>query len=240
MRRDHRPYAIKKLHRRLEQAYVEYFVRPQLDSLGSNYQLMKPWNFRIHGACIALGESPHVVTTRDRPVCLTTWAYGDYQGSIDIADYCLLCPGVRVDSASSVRIGSNTMLAAGAYVTDADWHDIYDRSKPIGRTAPVILGDNVWVGDSSIVCKGVNIGDNSVIGAGSVVTSDIPANVIAAGNPARVIRELDPDVPLRRRQDLLADADRLNREIDALDRYLHSANSAWSWLRSKLRPSNRD
>jgi acetyltransferase-like isoleucine patch superfamily enzyme len=240
LRRDHRPYSAKRLHRVLERAYVEHFVRPQLDTLGGDYQIMKPWNLRIHGACIGFGESPHVVTTRDRPVTLTTWAYQDYQGHIEIGDYCLLCPGTRLDSATRIEIGANTMLAAGVYITDADWHDIYDRTLPIGQTSPVVLGENVWIGDSSIVCKGVSVGDNSVVGASSVVTGDIPANVIAAGNPARVIRPLDPDTPLKRRQDLLADAATLNKQIDDLDRYLHSSNSWLNWLRSMVAPRQGD
>ena len=57
------------------------------------------------------------------------------------------------------------------------------------RTAPVIIGDNVWIGGGVIIMPGVTIGDNSVIGAGSVVTKDIPAGVIACGNPCRVVRE---------------------------------------------------
>ena len=55
---------------------------------------------------------------------------------------------------------------------------------------PITLGRNVWLGGGVIVCPGVTIGDNSVVGAGSVVTRDIPANVVAVGNPARVIREI--------------------------------------------------
>ena len=55
---------------------------------------------------------------------------------------------------------------------------------------PITIGDNVWLGGGVIVCPGVRIGDNSVVGAGAVVTRDIPANVVAVGNPARVIREI--------------------------------------------------
>lgn len=56
--------------------------------------------------------------------------------------------------------------------------------------SPVTIGDNVWVGSGAIVCPGVSVGADSVIGAGSVVTRDIPAGVVAAGNPCRVIRSL--------------------------------------------------
>ena len=56
---------------------------------------------------------------------------------------------------------------------------------------PVNIGNNVWIGAGAIILPGVSIGDNSVIGAGSVVTKDIPANVVAVGNPCKVLREID-------------------------------------------------
>ena len=236
MRTDLRPYAVKRLHRLLERAYVDHFIAPQLDALGDHYQIMKPWHFKVHGANIRIGRSPHIITARDRRVSLTTWQYGEDAGHIEIGDYCLLCPGVRLDSATRIEVGSNTMFASSAYVTDADWHDIYDRSRPIGNRSPVVLGDNVWIGDSAIVCKGVTIGANSVIGAGAVVAGDIPANVIAAGNPARIIRELDPEKALTRREDLLRDGPTLDRQIDDLDRYLLASNSWLRWLRSLVNP----
>lgn len=76
---------------------------------------------------------------------------------------------------------------------------------------PITIGDNVWIGGSAVVCPGVSIGSNTVIGAGSVVTSDIPANVVAAGNPCRVLRPItDQDTKYWRAQleqyRLLADA----------------------------------
>ena len=240
MRHDHRPYAAKRLHRAIERAYVNHFVAPQLDALGPHYQIMKPWHLKISGAKIRVGDSVHIVNAADRNVCLTTWQFEEHAGHIDIGNFCLLSPGIRIDSASRVEIGDHCMLAASVYVTDADWHDIYDRTKPIGVTRAVVLEDNVWIGDSSIICKGVRIGENSVIGAGSVVTSDIPAGVIAAGNPARVIRPLDPDQPLRRRGDLLGDAETLDRQIDQLERYLHGGHTWWGWLRSLLRPTRED
>lgn len=67
------------------------------------------------------------------------------------------------------------------------------RRDKLEAAKPITLGDNVWLGGGVIVCPGVTIGDNSVVGAGSVVTRDIPANVVAVGNPARVIREIGDD-----------------------------------------------
>lgn len=93
-----------------------------------------------------------------------------------------------------VRIGDNVMFAPKVQIYGA-----YHPTDPINRYSgreyggTVRIGNNVWIGGGSIVLPNVTIGDNVVIGAGSVVTKDIPANVIAAGNPCRVIRELDPE-----------------------------------------------
>jgi acetyltransferase-like isoleucine patch superfamily enzyme len=91
-----------------------------------------------------------------------------------------------------IRIGSDCLFGAEVQIFDSDFHDL-DPARRVGgipRTAAVEIGDNVFAGMGVKILKGVTIGDDSVIGAGSVVTGSIPAGVIAAGNPARVIREL--------------------------------------------------
>jgi len=87
-----------------------------------------------------------------------------------------------------ISLGENVICGANTLITDSDWHPEDPRS---GVPAPIVIGDNVWLGVNATVLKGVNIGDNSVIGAGSVVTRDIPPNVIAAGNPCKVIKPLE-------------------------------------------------
>jgi acetyltransferase-like isoleucine patch superfamily enzyme len=240
MRKDHRPYSLKVLQGKLEARWVKHFIAPQLERLGHHSMIMKPWFLKIHGKEISFGQSVHVITAADRNVRLTTWAMNDHQGRIDIQDYVLICPGVRIDSALSVEIGASTMLAAGVYITDADWHDIYDRTQAIGRSAPVKLAANVWVGDGATICKGVQIGENSIIGAGSVVTSDIPANVIAAGNPARVVKELDPSQKLTRREGMLADGPKLAMQMDGLERWIRADNTWLKWLQTLIAPTNKD
>lgn len=64
------------------------------------------------------------------------------------------------------------------------------RRDKLEAARPITIGDNVWIGGGAVVLPGVTIGDNSVIGAGAVVTKDVPANVVAVGNPARVVRSL--------------------------------------------------
>ncbi|MDR2927982.1 MAG: acyltransferase [Cytophagaceae bacterium] len=101
--------------------------------------------------------------------------------------------GVKIGCAQKITIGNNCLFGANVLVTDSDWHaiDPLHRSNPdFISTAPVEIGNNVFIGVNSVILKGSHIGNNSVIGAGSVVSGTIPANVIAAGNPCRVIREL--------------------------------------------------
>ena len=89
---------------------------------------------------------------------------------------------IRIELQDNVRCGANTLI------TDSDWHTDDPRS---GKPKPILIENNVWLGEGVKVLKGVTIGQNSVIGAGSVVVKSIPANVIAAGNPCKVIKEIN-------------------------------------------------
>lgn len=96
---------------------------------------------------------------------------------------------------TSVNIGDNTIIASNVIIVDSDFHAPWppeDRTHNMGyeRDRSVVIGSNVWLGMNTIVLKGVSIGDNSIITAGSVVNEDIPANVMAGGVPARVIKSL--------------------------------------------------
>jgi hypothetical protein len=86
----------------------------------------------------------------------------------------------------------------------------------------------------------VIIGENSIIGAGSMVTSDIPANVIAAGNPARVVKELDPSQKLTRREDMLADGPKLAMQMDGLERWMRTDNTWLKWFQALIAPTKKD
>jgi acetyltransferase-like isoleucine patch superfamily enzyme len=138
-------------------------------------------------------------------------------------------------SAKSIIIGNACMIAHGAYISDADWHGIYDRAEPVGNTKPIIFEDNVWIGDSAIICKGVRIGKNSIIGAGAVVTKDVPPNSIFAGNPAKLVKELKKK-DFNTRKDFFKDPIKLANDFDSLDRYSLSKNSFLGWLKSLVMP----
>jgi acetyltransferase-like isoleucine patch superfamily enzyme len=94
-----------------------------------------------------------------------------------------------------IRIGRDALLGSFVEIFDSDFHELHPARRRGGRPtmAAVELGDNVFVGNGVRILKGVTVGAESVIGAGSVVTRSIPAGVIAAGNPARVIGELPGD-----------------------------------------------
>ena len=106
---------------------------------------------------------------------------------IEIAEGCGFS-GTVIGCFTSITIQKNVKCGANTLVTDSDWHLDDPRA---GISKPIIIEENVWLGVNVTVLKGVRIGKNSVIGAGSIVTKDIPDNVIAGGNPCKVIKQLD-------------------------------------------------
>jgi acetyltransferase-like isoleucine patch superfamily enzyme len=106
-----------------------------------------------------------------------------------------------------IEIGSHCLISWNVAIADSDFHplDSVQRRvdaealapffenrppRPALRSAPISIGDNVWIGMNAVILKGVTIGENSVVAAGSVVTKAVPANVVVAGNPASIMRQL--------------------------------------------------
>ncbi len=100
--------------------------------------------------------------------------------------------------ARSVRVGRHCYIASGVSVIDQDGHPVDAAARRAGHPtppegiAPVVIGDDVWVGFHAIILKGVTIGDRAIVAAGAVVVKDVPADCVAAGNPARVVKHLAP------------------------------------------------
>ncbi len=86
---------------------------------------------------------------------------------------------------ADVQIGPNVQLLTPTHPVESE-----PRRAKWESSAPIMIGDNVWLGGGAIVCPGVTIGENTVVGAGAVVIRDLPANVVAVGNPARIVRTL--------------------------------------------------
>lgn len=240
MRRDHRPYFVKKLWFRFLKIYVDHFLKPQLESLGKNSYIVKPWHIEIFGGPVFIGDNITLLASSDKRTRLTVWSDKKDIAGIRIGDHVLISPGVRISAAQEITIGDNCMIASGAYITDSDWHGIYDRSLPPDTAYPVRLENNVWIGDSAIICKGVTIGQNSIVGAGAVVSNDIPANSIAVGNPARVVKTLDPDRKIITRKDRFGDIDLINMNLDIHERELLKENTVIGWLRNIIMPMDKD
>lgn len=131
---------------------------------------------------------------------ITAPFYVDYGNNIYFGDNCEINMNCTFLDDNVIRIGNNALIAPNVQIYTA-FHptndaDRFGKPRQDGsftfcktQTAPVIIGDNVWIGGGAIIMPGVTIGDNVVIGAGSVVTKDIPSNSIAYGVPCHVVRE---------------------------------------------------
>ncbi len=118
----------------------------------------------------------------------------DYGDNIQAGTRFYVNFGCIILDCAPVRIGNDVKFGPNAQIYTA-YHPVDAQTRIAGPelAAPITIGDRVWLGGGVIVCPGVTIGENTTIGAGSVVTKDIPANVVAVGNPCRVLRQLDSD-----------------------------------------------
>jgi len=236
VRRDHRPLSLHRLQKALSRWYCHWFLVPQLDDCGEGLEVIGPQHVSFSGSDIRLGRHVHMMALRDAPIRLAVF---EGMGRVRVGDHVLINPGARIVSAKAIEIGNNCMLAMHCHLSDADWHDIHHRIYAPGATAAIKLGDNVWLGDSVKVLKGVTIGDNTIVGAGAVVTKDLPANVMAGGNPARVLQAL-PEGDLTTRQALFTMDAPYDAFAEQFARTRLGANTWLDWFRHWLAPNKRD
>jgi maltose O-acetyltransferase len=117
--------------------------------------------------------------------------YCDYGYNIEIGENFYTNVNVVILDCAKVTFGDNVFIAPNCgFYTAGHPFDVEQRNKALEYAYPIKIGNNVWIGAGCSILPGVTIGDNTVIGAGSVVTKDIPANVLAVGNPCKVIREI--------------------------------------------------
>lgn len=125
-------------------------------------------------------------------------------GKVVMQEWSKLGGGSVIEAVNQVVIGKDTAIGVNVTIRDNNSHpispnyrrhmrhtshDSIERSNTRSVSAPIFIGENVWIGECSRICKGVSIGDNSIIAAGSVVTKNVPANAIVAGNPAKIVKE---------------------------------------------------
>lgn len=147
--------------------------------LGRGCRVDRPWCVGI-GERVVAEEGAYLKVVSDHAV-------------LDIGKFVFLGRGTELDVMQRVSVGDHTLFAPGCFITDHSHRIIAGlRIDEQGcDAAPVTIGRDVWLGTGTVVLAGVNIGDGAVVGANSVVTQDVPAQAIAAGAPARVLRFRD-------------------------------------------------
>jgi acetyltransferase-like isoleucine patch superfamily enzyme len=171
---------------RRRQVLVEFGAQSQLIGL-PRFRLIKGSELRIGTRGVFRSQPGSNPIGIDQPITFCTMAAG---AKIIIGD------GVGISGGSicarlHIAIGDGTLIGANSYIFDNDFHALDPRARSeddysVVRSAPVRIGSNVFVGARCIILKGVSIGDNAIIGAGSVVSHDVPSDAIAAGNPCTV------------------------------------------------------
>lgn len=139
-----------------------------------------------------------IVGKTGKSFVITAPFWCDYGYNIEIGENfytnhnCVILDGAKVTFGDNVFIAPNCCFSTAGHPID-----FVQRNEGLEFAYPIKVGNNVWIGAGVIVLPGVTIGDNSIIGAGSVVNKDIPANVIAVGNPCRVLREITKEDSLK-------------------------------------------
>ena len=151
--------------------------------------------FPVEGEVLEALDEGRLVIGADTLLEPGCWLTLSPHARIEIGRGCFLNRNVMLAALDRIEIGDHVMLANGCFVGDAD-HRFDDPEQPVTRQGftsqgPVRIGSNCWFGVNCVVTSGVEIGERSVIGANSVVTESLPAGVVAAGIPARVIREIE-------------------------------------------------
>ena len=120
--------------------------------------------------------------------------YCDYGKNITVGDHVFFNFNCVLLDVATIMIGSRTLFGPNVQIYTAT-HPVNAELRATGLESgkPITIGNDVWIGGSAVICPGVTIGDRTVIGAGSVVTKDIPADVFAGGNPCKVIRKLSEE-----------------------------------------------
>jgi len=173
-----------------------------------NRRLSRRWRIRRHaarggfyfrepieGEVLEALDSGRLTVGRGTLLEPGCWLTLGPQARISVGDGCFLNRGTMLAALERIEIGDHVMFANGCFVGDSD-HRYDDPGIPITwqgfePRGPVRIGANVWFGVNCVVTGGVEIGDRAVIGANSVVTKNIPAGTIAAGAPAKVLREIE-------------------------------------------------
>lgn len=178
----------------------------------------------VLGRDARLGRSARIINMRARDECIQVGAHSiidgellvfRHGGHIQIGQWCYVGEGSRIWSGTSITIGDRVLIAHSVNVFDNLTHPIdrHARHRHFRHIAerghpadidlddmPVIIGNDAWIGAGAAVMRGVTLGEGAIVAAGSVVTSDVAAMTIVAGNPARIVRSIEPSAVTERQQ----------------------------------------
>ncbi len=196
----------------LPRRWLGRYARPAVEALAQQPRI---WKYRVLSTCPRLSGRPVILQPvlfvgpgevvlgegvqfgwKNSPLFYSGYCHVEVSrpdSRIEVGDRTEFNNNLMLKSeGAGIRVGRDGLFGAHIEIFDSDFHDLDPRRRREGTVAmaPVEIGDNVFVGMGARILKGVTVGADSVIGAGAVVSSSIPAGVIAAGNPARVIREL--------------------------------------------------
>jgi maltose O-acetyltransferase len=157
-------------------------------------QLLAQYNQQIGAALDVRNQTLKQLLGKCSSIDIQPPFFCDYGSNIVIGENFFMNFNCVILDCALVTIGKNVMCGPYVQIYTA-YHPLVaeERIKGPELAAPITIGDNVWLGGGVIICPGVTIGNNTTIGAGSVVTKSIPDNVFAAGNPCRIIKEINPD-----------------------------------------------
>lgn len=176
------------------------------NKITSNGEVMMNWGAGIMG----MGDREQIVFGKNVRLSgwLTVRTDEKMKGKIKIGDYTLIGNRTVIQAWESVEIGSYVMISPDVWIQDNNSHSIYAQDRLIDILGsrdfnekgidctnavkkPIKIGNHVWIGRRSIIMKGVTIGDRSTVAAGSVVTHDVPQDIIVGGNPAKVVKTIE-------------------------------------------------
>ena len=173
--------------------WYEPLFRSQCDRVGQRF-CMEQLPYIVGTGCISIGDD----------VCLSgksSLAFSSRHTdspTLSIGSGTFIGHACAITVGRSVTIGCHALIAGGVRISDFDGHPIDAADRRSGKTTPsdavlpVTIGDDVWIGHGALILKGVQVGDRAIIGARSIVTKDVAADTIVAGNPARVVKSLVP------------------------------------------------
>lgn len=145
--------------------------------------------FKWSGFNINLMQNSKLVLDGNAKIGFGSSISVDEDATLEIGSSTYICAGAHIRVAKRVAIGSNCAISWNVTIMDSDFHEyIMDDGTTPEKTKEVLIGNNVWIGNNVLILKGVTIGDNAIIAAGSVVTKDVANGCAVGGNPARIIK----------------------------------------------------